>query len=364
MILARDIMTDKVVTAKPDEKATKIISKMEKYDIKEVPVVDDGKVVGMVTFFDILELLKFSDKAKVANIMFMPPTATPDTPIEDLLHLMIKTSVEAIPIVENGKLVGIVSDYDLLKVLKDTKVLKGVKIKDLMRKVNSQLYPNDTIAKARRLMKIEKLDRLPVFDENNNIYGMLISIDLLRLITKPRKKIRLGFRLGDISKVLSLPVKNVTRTNIPILNENTSVKEALNKLLLKELKGTIVTNARGEFKGLIYRLDILKKIYNEISKEGVWIRVVGELHRDIKEEINRKIERKVRKYKRMLPTLQEIEVHVKRVHGKTEDHIYEVSMRLIGPGIKNMVKLTGYNILYAIDEAINKIDSQLTKKKR
>jgi ribosomal subunit interface protein len=364
MILARDIMTTKVITASPDEKATKIVSKMEKYDIKEVPIVRDNKVIGMVTFFDILELLKFSDKAKASNIMFMPPTATPDTPIEDLIHLMVKTSVEAIPIVENEKLVGIVSDYDILNELKNTKLLKGVKVKDLMRKVNSYLYPSDTIAKARRLMKVEKIDRLPVLDENNNIYGMLISIDMLRLLNKPRRKLRLGYRVGDLSKVLSLPIKNVARRDVPVINENTSIKETLNRLLLNGLKGTLVANSKGELVGMIYRLDILKKIYNEIAKEGVWIRISGDIHPEIKGEISRKIERKIRKYKRVLPTLQEIEVHIKRVHGKTQDHIYEVNMRLEGPGIKNQVKVSGYNILYAIDEAIDKLDSQITKKKK
>ncbi len=364
MILARDIMTKKVVTASPDEKATKIISKMEKYDIKEVPVERDGKLVGMVTFFDILELLKFSDKAKIANIMFMPPTATPDTPIEDLIHLMVKTGVEAIPIIENEKIVGIVSDYDILNELKSTKLLKGMKVKDLLRKVNSKLYTTDTIAKARRLMKLEKLDRLPVFDENNEIYGLLISIDMLRLLNKPRRKIRLGFRVGDISKVLSLPVKNVTRKNVPIINENLSIKEALNKLLLNGLKGTIVTNTKGEFLGMIYRFDILKKIYNELAREGVWIKVVGDLHPEIKAEISKKIERRIKKYKRLLPTLQEIEIYVKRVHGKTQDHVYELSLRFIGPGIKNNVKVSGYNILYVMDEAIDKIENQITKKKK
>ena len=364
MILARDIMTTKVITASPDEKATKIISKMEKYDIKEVPIEKDGKLVGMVTFFDILELLKFSDKAKVSNIMFMPPTATPDTPIEDLIHLMIKTSVEAIPIVENGAIVGIVSDYDILKELKSTDLLKGVKVKELIRKVNSFLYPNDTIAKARRLMKLERLDRLPVFDENNNIYGMLISIDMLRLLNKPRRKLRLGYRIGNISKILSLPVKNVTRRDIPVVNENLSIKEAINKLLLNELKGTIVVNSKGEFKGMIYRLDILKKIYNEIAKEGVWVRIIGDLHPEIKNDINKKIERKIKKFVKVLPALQEIEIHVKRIHGKTQDHIYEISLRFKGPKIKNSVKVTGYNILYAMDEAIDKIENQITKKKK
>ena len=362
MKFAKDIMSKNVITGKKDEPSTKIISKMEKYNIKEIPIVEKKRLVGIVTFFDILDAIKYPE-SKAANVMFMPPTVSPNTPIDEIIPLMVKTRLEAIPVVKDDELIGIISDYDILNEYKNSKLIFGLKVKDLMRKTNSYVEPSDTIAKARRIMLTEKIDRLPVID-NGKIVGMVISIDIMRMINKPIKRIRKGYRIGKQSKILDFPVKNVMRKDIPLLNENVSIKEALKKLLLKELKGTIVISKEGDFRGLIYRFDILKEISKKISKEGIWITFPSsEIHPDMLAMVKDKIARKAKKLKLLMPNLNEISVHIKQVHGKTTDHIYEVSMRFLGPGLNKNVKITGFNIIYTIEDGLNKIEKQLDKRR-
>ena len=362
MKTAKDIMSKNVITGEKDEPSTKIISKMEKYDVKEIPIVENNKLVGMVTFFDILDVIKYPE-SKASNVMFMPPTINPNTPIEEIIPLMVKTGLEAIPVVENGNLVGIVSDYDILNEYKDSKIISGLKVKDLVRKTNFYVEPNDNVAKARRIMINERIDRLPVID-NGKIVGMVISIDILRTINKPIKKIRKGHRIGKQIKILDFPVKNIMKKRVPLLKEDTSIKEALKKLLLNELKGTVVISKNNELKGLLYRFDILKEISKKIVKEGIWITFPSsELHPDMLAIVKDKIAKKSKKLKSLMPNLNEIRVHIKQIHGKTTDHIYEVNMRFLGPGLNKNVKVTGYNIIYVIEDGINKIEKQLDKKK-
>ena len=362
MELAKDIMSKNVITGKKEESSAKIISKMEKYNTKEIPIVDNKKLVGMVTFFDILDMIKYPE-SKASNVMFMPPTVTPNTPIDEIIPLMVKTGLEAIPVVENESLVGIISDYDILNKYRNSKLISGLKVKNLVRKTNFYIEPEDNIAKARRIMINEKIDRLPVL-KNGKIIGMVISIDILRAINKPIKKVRKGNRVGKQIKVLNFLISNVMRKDIPLLKDEMSIKDALKKLLLNELKGTVVISKDGKLEGLLYRFDILKEIAKKITKEGIWITFPSsEIHPDMLAIVKEKIARKARKMKAFMPNLNEIRVHIKQIHGKTNDHIYEISMRFLGPGLNKNVEITGYNIIYAIEEGLNKIERQLDKKK-
>ncbi len=363
MKFVKDIMTKEVITSNPEEKLSKTIAKMEKYGIKEIPVVKNNKLIGMVTFFDALDLIKYPE-SKVSNVIVSSPSVSLNDRIEDVIPLMVKTGFEALPVVENDEVVGIISEYDILKEYKNSDILKGFKVKNLAIKTKVHLSPDDKIGKARRIMRTERIDRIPIM-EKQKLVGMVLLIDILRTIAKPQKKVRMGNRVGDISKVLDLPVKNVMRKNIPLLEEEISVKEALEKLLKYNLKGSLVVDRNQKFEGIFYRFEILKIISQKLIKEGVWVRFPScELHPDMVQILKEKIAKKLRKLKALMPELEEIIVRIKTVHGKTSDHIYEINLKFLGPGLNKNVKVVGYNALYAIEDGLDKIQKQLDKKRR
>ncbi len=104
---------------------------MKENNIRRLPVVDKGKLVGMVTKHDLLEaspspatslsvheLNYLLSKMKVKEIMKKNPvTLTPDTPFEDGLKIGQEKKIGAFPVVENGKLVGIATESDIVRFL-------------------------------------------------------------------------------------------------------------------------------------------------------------------------------------------------------------------------------------------------------
>ena len=363
MKTAADFMTKKVVYSTPDEKLSKTISKMEKYGVKEIPVEKNGKLLGIATFFDVLDLMKYPE-SKVSNATISAPSVGPKTPIDEVIILMVESGLEAIPVVEDDKVIGIISEYDILKEYENSKIFNGMKVKDLMTRKLVYLSPNDKIAKARRIMRNERVDRIPVLD-NGKVVGMIILIDILREMVKPQKKVRRGLRVGKEGGMLDLPVKNVMRKNIPILNENMELKRAISELINKRLKGTVVLNSKKQLEGLFYRFEALKFISKSLAKSGVWIRFPScELHPDMVEILKEKIIQKLKKLKSLMPNLNEVNVRIKSVHGKARDHIYEINLRFLGPGLNKNVRVNGYNVLYTLEDGLDKIQKQLDKKKR
>ncbi|GFZ32891.1 CBS domain-containing protein [Clostridium zeae] len=115
---ARDIMSKSVVSLSSNDTIERAATLMKEYDIGSVPVCDSDKVIGIVTDRDIalraVSSSSHTSSDSVKNIMTTNPvTASPDMSLEDLSRIMSQQQIRRIPIVENQRLVGVVSLGDL-----------------------------------------------------------------------------------------------------------------------------------------------------------------------------------------------------------------------------------------------------------
>lgn len=126
-------MTTDLFTVRPTDLVDLAASVMDWEHIKHVPVEDDqGRLVGLVTHRDLLRLVARGahdgDETLVRDIMTgSPMTVTPSTATLDAMNLMRKHGVGCLPVVEDERLVGIVTQSDLIRVSSDLleKFLKG-----------------------------------------------------------------------------------------------------------------------------------------------------------------------------------------------------------------------------------------------
>ncbi len=146
-MLAKDIMTTKVISVKPGDTVERVIKLLLDKKISGVPVVNDnGEVIGIVSEGDLIvrtqklhipsyiqilggviylddpedfkEELKKSVAVKVDDIMTRDPlTVEEDTPVEEIATTMSDAGVNRLPVVKDRKLVGIVSRADIIRSL-------------------------------------------------------------------------------------------------------------------------------------------------------------------------------------------------------------------------------------------------------
>ncbi len=141
---ARDVMTPEVLTVRSDATLLDAVRLMAGRGISGLPVVDDaGKLVGLLTEGDLLQRGELGSERKrprwleyvlgpgrlardylhahsraVRDLMTSAPiTVGPDVDLEEVADTMIAASVKRLPVVENGKILGIVSRSDLLRAL-------------------------------------------------------------------------------------------------------------------------------------------------------------------------------------------------------------------------------------------------------
>ena len=131
--VAREIMMGSPVTLKPDDTLDLANNVISLGRIRHIPVVDDGRLVGMLTERDLIGTaashifgLKQKNKSALLKSVLIKEvmkkrvvTATPETPIKEIAHLMAEKKIGCVPIVSAGTLTGLVTTTDILRYVEE-----------------------------------------------------------------------------------------------------------------------------------------------------------------------------------------------------------------------------------------------------
>jgi CBS domain-containing protein len=114
-----DIMTRKVMTLDISERVEEALRLMVKYDVGSIIVMDNETPVGIITEHDITRAALRGDsmlRIPARSLMSRPlQTVTSDTEVWRAFELMLKLGVRRLPVVDDGKLVGLVTEKDLTR---------------------------------------------------------------------------------------------------------------------------------------------------------------------------------------------------------------------------------------------------------
>ncbi|MEO5296834.1 CBS domain-containing protein [Enterococcus cecorum] len=123
----RDFMTEKLITVTPQTPIFDAIDLMKKHDIHRLPVMEDHKLVGLITqgviqesmpskatSLSVFELNYLINKTKVGDVMLTDVTTIEaDALLEDAIKVMRTKSIGVLPVMEKNQLVGIITNNDI-----------------------------------------------------------------------------------------------------------------------------------------------------------------------------------------------------------------------------------------------------------
>lgn len=154
-MLVGERMSHPVITVSPDTPVLDAVDMLRKEHIRRAPVVHDGKLVGIVSEKDMLnaspssatllsvwEVNYLVSKIKVKDVMTRKVlTVTEDTPIEEAARIMADNKVGGLPVMRDGKVVGIITETDIFKLLLEMMGArqKGVRISLLVPNVAGEI---------------------------------------------------------------------------------------------------------------------------------------------------------------------------------------------------------------------------------
>ena len=125
----RDCMTRDPTTVNPNDSLQRVVELLRRRDIRSVPVLENGRLIGIVTDRDVRqvapgypllhdekEIRRYTERLNVTAAMTADPmTIAPDAPLVDAAKVLETYRISSLPVVEGTELVGMLTVTDLLR---------------------------------------------------------------------------------------------------------------------------------------------------------------------------------------------------------------------------------------------------------
>ena len=125
----------RLLSIEPSGRAVDAVTTMARENLGSLVVLEQGRMLGMLTFHELLRAVAAKGGSladtRVADIMVRDPvTAAPDMEVNDLRRTMLETGARYLPVLQEGKLLGVISFRDVAKAVLEeqdfeNKMLKG-----------------------------------------------------------------------------------------------------------------------------------------------------------------------------------------------------------------------------------------------
>ncbi|MBN1125287.1 MAG: CBS domain-containing protein [Sedimentisphaerales bacterium] len=318
--VVHDIMTSKVEVLTLDDSVKTCLKFMENHHVRHAPVLDypDGKrqepvFIGVVSQRDVLRIgapnihgsipLKPDPKALrrlLARVVTRnPKIVVPDTPIIEAIDTMLAEHIDMLPVVRDGKVTGIVTTTDLLRLLlrleesieqvyrcqtkqrnlsnwlaADDPELRHLahyaiqNVDEIMAIHPVTLLPEQNLNQAMEILQEHRLRHLPIVDEMGKLVGILTDRDILRNLpssTKPKRKKTGGFRedLFDMDHMHFLNqvcIRDIMTSKPITVHPDYTVMEATRILLRKKIGAIPVVDDSRRLTGILSIVDLLRMV--------------------------------------------------------------------------------------------------------
>jgi len=184
-----DVMSKEVITISPDVTATSAAKMMSDNNISCIIVTDNENVAGILTEKDFLKRAvaegKDFDKIKVKEIMSSPvESISPDLSVFEASKIMKAKHIKRLPILEEGRLVGIVTQTDLVRILTAYGIWSDVA--EIMVRDVAGIQSKATVAEAMEVMTSRNISCIVVLKADEAV-GILTERDLLKRVVALQK---------------------------------------------------------------------------------------------------------------------------------------------------------------------------------
>lgn len=276
MTTVEKVMTHNPITAEIPGSRNDVLKLMVKHNLTGVPIVKktDGSLAGMISRSDIFMNPEEDQLAMVMNRD--PLTLSPQDTVEHAASLIVKTKVTHFPVVDEGKLVGILTPTDLLYEVE--KKASGIPVEELALSPCVPVYQDTPLRVALITFKVSRVNALPVLDANARLSGILTDRDVFNksLINGSialtalgiggdedewtweglRNVMKLWFEVSKI-EVPAIPVRDIMVRSPTTVFRKTNVSEAARTMRRNDFGQLPVVDSKENLVAMLYDVDVV-----------------------------------------------------------------------------------------------------------
>jgi CBS domain-containing protein len=339
-----EINIDKVFMLNSEDSVAKALNIMYENNINQIPIIDDdGKYIGMIYAKQFLGV-NATPSSKLKSFIVNTPVLSSEDNIEKCAQLIVATGNRALPVVDNGKLSGIVSETDVVF----TSDFGHASVDEVMSGA-IVIEEEDTLSNALSKMRRYNISRLPVINSNGILTGSVNALDIIKIIATPRERAGKSPGVGTMVAIREVKLKDIMRRAVSV-ERGTSLNSAIENF--KKAEEIVVVGDRRPI-GIVTPKDTLELTLPKINDPTIHI-----AHPDSDEErkeIEDQMTRFLKKIQGKLENVRLVTVYA----DKHKTHKYSLRARIITTKGVVDAKAVGYDPLSACKELISKLNRRI-----
>lgn len=354
----KDVMSSTVISVGSEEPVSKALSMMSASRVHQLAVIDKKSLFGMIELKAVITKDINPAEAKVANFVKKVPSLSENDELMEALELLLRSGMRALPVIEKGQVVGILSETD---VLKNTKGMIG---KDItLKQITTQCVYVDKYTKASKIQNLmfeTNVSRIPVL-ENDTVVGVVGTLDLIKVL-EARTPGHRGEKTTEKDTSEKMKTSDITAEAIMstpvVLDSKTKVMDAIKHL--QESEELIVKN--GDV-GIVTPKDVLELLY-EKDENSVPVQLIGLGDEDIefKAKMDSLIQKSVKRYGKMVDRMEYMLIHVEKMHKQGPKQKYSIRIRMKAPMGFFVAHAWGWKPVDVLQEAFDILENEIMKK--
>lgn len=359
-LLVRDVMSSAAVVANKGESLGDVIAKMKRGHLREVPVLDGDRPIGLVSYQSFLMRRSVPLSSKVEQVMRPVPRLDENMPVTSAVEELMSAGVRGAPVVRNNKMVGFVSRTDIIKVLPQVERLRDRKVSEFMTKNPQSVTEKESVRKAQMLMKGLMETSLPVVNNGGRLVGAVSMQEVMDVLwstkaTKPANEI-MGDREAPeiaIGSVMSRPAVQVSP-------EDTISK--VSSLMLERRLATVFVTEDGKLVGVVSQADLMEQVLSLKQKEGVYVQITGlnDEDPDVWSVLYEQIEKSMKRIDKIhFPRV--FTVHVSTYHHEGMRSKFSVHARLTTDRSMYYASGTDWDLYKTMDVVLDQLEKTVKK---
>ena len=258
----KNLMSTSLITIDKDQSLADALKLLRKNRISRLPVLNNKELTGIISERDIAKKLGSSkyesmpaSRLHVSSVMVKDIISVPQSMrLAEVANIMLENGIGSVPVIDDGKMVGIVSKADFVTMAIDGEY-DNICTKEIMTKDVISVSPSERLIHARRVSIDAKVGRLPVIDDEE-LVGMITSKDLMRAFIDFRKKVPERYQKSQIKEVL---VEYIMSRNPLVVTKDHSISDVAKIMIETGYNGLPVVED-DKVIGIITQTDILRLI--------------------------------------------------------------------------------------------------------
>ena len=178
----------------PGDQVSKVLGYLKDTGRPEA-VAAKGRSIGVVSLRDLLGV-DHPGRTKVDSIWRQVGALAPGASVLDAAAMLMEKGVRALPVVEGGEVVGLVSQVDIIDALTEVSSLRNMEAKEYMQNPVITVEHVDGVAQARRVMLDRDISHIPVTREGR-LTGIITSDAIVHTFITPASKTTRGEMVGE-----------------------------------------------------------------------------------------------------------------------------------------------------------------------